>query len=63
MTRYRLPQAPKHQIPQCTTYELRDYRLDLERALTEVPAQSDDHKVLEQRLAEVTREQASRNRG
>ncbi len=51
---------PKHPVPQLTTYELRDYRRDLERALTSVTQDADMHELLRKRLAEVVGEQQSR---
>jgi hypothetical protein len=54
----RLPREPKHKLPQCTDYELRDYRAELE----ESPEESPGHAVLKERLEAVTAEQDSRRR-
>jgi hypothetical protein len=56
----QLPEKPKHKMPQLTTGELLRYRTALEKALAEIPEDSPDHAELEQRLAEVKNEQASR---
>jgi hypothetical protein len=58
----QLPAEPKHKMGALTTYELRNYRDELEQALEDVPEESPDHVVLEQRLAAVTAEQDSRRR-
>jgi hypothetical protein len=58
----QLPAEPKHKMGALTTYELRNYRDELEQALDDVPEESHDHAVLEQRLAAVTAEQDSRQR-
>jgi hypothetical protein len=58
----QLPAEPKHKMGALTTYELRNYRNELEQALQDVPEDSPDHVLLEQRLAAVTAEQDSRQR-
>jgi hypothetical protein len=45
-----------------TTYELRNYRRDLEQSLGALPEQVAMRVILEQRLAQVLAEQDSRNR-
>jgi hypothetical protein len=58
-------EEPKHRLTQLTTFELRDYRRDLERAIAffdakdPVPPARDR---LQGRLDEVIREQESRKR-
>lgn len=52
------PQYPLHQL---ATFELRDYRAELEHALARTPEQAADRQVLGQRLNEVIREQQSRD--
>jgi hypothetical protein len=51
------PQYPLHQL---VTFELRDYRAELEQALARTPEQAADRQLLGQRLTEVIREQESR---
>jgi hypothetical protein len=55
-----IPGQPKHPLHALTTYELRDYRRDLEHAIKRIssgdPAQAD----LRARLDAVTAEQESR---
>jgi hypothetical protein len=53
---------PKWPIEQLVTFELRDYREDLERALAEFPdhAQPAERETLQQRLTEVISEQELR---
>ncbi len=58
----QLPTEPKHKMGALTTYELRNYRDELEQALEDVPEESPDHVILEQRLAAVIAEQDSRQR-
>jgi hypothetical protein len=53
---------PAHPLPALTSYELRDYRRQLEDALTIVPEQTADRGLLQGRLAEVLAEQDSRAR-
>ncbi len=51
---------PGHPVPALTTFELRDYRHELERALTTVPEHAPVHGLLQDKLAEVLAEQKSR---
>ena len=55
------PQSPPHPLPALTTYELRDYRRDLERALKVLPTSAPGRNQVQQQLAEVLAEQQSRN--
>jgi hypothetical protein len=55
-------QQPPHPMPQLTTYELRDYRHELEHALKTLPDHATVRAQLQARLAEVLAEQESRNR-
>ena len=45
-----------------TTYELRNYRRELEHSLKTLPEHAQVRALLQQRLAEVLAEQDSRNR-
>lgn len=54
------PQPPPHPMAQLTTYELRDYRRQLERAVKTLPEHVPARAMLQQRLAEVIAEQDSR---
>jgi hypothetical protein len=51
---------PKHPLPALTTYELRDYRRDLEQALATLGPPARDQ--LQARLDEVLAEQNDRRR-
>jgi hypothetical protein len=53
-------QPPKHPTHALTTYELRDYRRELEHALKTVPEQAEVREMLRTRLAEVLAEQEGR---
>jgi hypothetical protein len=53
---------PAHSLPALTTYELRDYRRQLEHALGTLPERTPAHDQLQGRLAEVLTEQDSRAR-
>jgi hypothetical protein len=55
-------QTPKHPLGQMTTYELRDYRRELEEAMTDVAPDSPAHASLRQSLDEVLAEQEARQR-
>jgi hypothetical protein len=55
-------EPPAHPLPALTTYELRDYRRQLELALTALPEQAGIRALLQGRLAEVLAEQDSRAR-
>ncbi len=51
---------PKHPLPAMTTYELRDYRRDLETAIAFFDRQAPDRDRLQARLDDVTAEQDNR---
>jgi hypothetical protein len=51
---------PKHPLDQLTTWELRDYRWDLECALAAIPADAPARAQLTARLAAVIAEQDDR---
>jgi hypothetical protein len=51
---------PKHPLPQLTTFELRDYRRDLETAIARLRTQDPVCPVLQARLDAVIAEQESR---
>ena len=51
---------PDHPLYALTTYELRDYRRDLERALAAIPAGTPDRAALRGQLEDVLAEQQSR---
>ena len=53
-------QPPPHPVPALTTYELRNYRRELEHALKTLPEQAAVRALLRQRLDEVLAEQDSR---
>ena len=55
-------EPPAHPLPALTTYELRDYRRQLEHALTAVPGHTPARDLLQSRLAAVLAEQDSRAR-
>jgi hypothetical protein len=55
-------QQPPHPMPALTTYELRNYRRELEYSLKTLPEHAQIRALLQQRLAEVLAEQDSRNR-
>jgi hypothetical protein len=52
--------TPKHPLYALTTYELTDYRRELEHALAVLPRYTADREDLLRRLADVTGEQESR---
>jgi hypothetical protein len=56
------PAQPSHPLPALTTFELRDYRRDLEHALKTLPGHVAVRTLLQQRLTEVLTEQQSRTR-
>jgi len=58
MTTVKKPDWPLNQL---VTFELRDLRADLERALAGTHGQLAERQLLEQSLAEVIREQESRD--
>jgi hypothetical protein len=49
-----------HPVPALTTFELRDYRRELERALASLPGHAPVRGLLEGQLAEVQAEQDAR---
>ena len=51
---------PQHPVPALTTFELSNYRRELERALTTLPGHAATRELLQDRLAEVLGEQESR---
>ncbi len=51
---------PKHPMHALTTYELRDYRRELEHALKTVPEHAGVRELLRAKLAEVLAEQEAR---
>ena len=55
-------QQPPHPMPALTTYELRNYRRELEHSLKTLPEHAQVRALLQQRLTEVLAEQDSRNR-
>jgi hypothetical protein len=52
---------PKWPLNQLVSFELRDLRAELERALADIPERTADRQPLGQRLAEVISEQEARN--
>ena len=59
-TEHPIVDPPKHPLPALTTYELRDYRCDLEKALATLDPPARDQ--LQARLDEVLAEQNDRQR-
>ncbi len=55
-----MPAEPQYPLPAMTTYELRDHRHDLERAISSIP--DDAQPDLRRKLDEVIAEQAERER-
>ena len=55
-------EQPPHPVPALTTYELRNYRRELEQSLSALPEHVAVRVILQQRLAQVLAEQDSRNR-
>ena len=55
-------EQPTHPMHSLTTYELKNYRRELEHALKTIPEHVQVRELLKQRLAEVLAEQDSRNR-
>jgi hypothetical protein len=53
---------PKHPIHALTTYELKDYRRELERAIKGISADAPVQDDLKRRLDEVVAEQEQRQR-
>ena len=54
-------QPPPHPTSQLTTYELRNYRRELEHALKTLPDHATVRAQLQSKLAEVLDEQESRS--
>jgi hypothetical protein len=57
-----MPDEPKHPLSALTTYELRDYRRQLEQAVKGISADAPIQADLRRRLDEVLAEQADRAR-
>lgn len=55
-------EQPKHPVHALTTYELRDYRRDLEHAIKGIPAEAPVQAGLHRKLDEVLAEQEDRAR-
>jgi hypothetical protein len=55
-----IPKLPPYPVGELATWQLRDYRAELETALAGAAAGSADHQLIRRRLAEVTTEQAER---
>lgn len=55
-------EQPPHPMHSLTTYELKNYRRELEHALKTIPEPAQVRELLQQRLAEVLAEQDSRSR-
>jgi hypothetical protein len=53
-------EPPKHPLHALASYELQNYRRELERALRALPEHATVRKVLQENLAEVLAEQESR---
>ncbi len=51
---------PAHPVPQLATFELDDYREQLEHAVQVTPDHTADRELLQKRLAEVLDEQQDR---
>ena len=56
------PQEPAHPVAALTTYELRDYRSQLERALRKLPARAEVRALIRLKLDAVLAEQEARAR-
>jgi hypothetical protein len=56
------PQEPAHPVTALTTYELRDYRGQLERALRKLPARTEARALVRLKLDAVLAEQDARAR-
>jgi hypothetical protein len=55
-------EQPPHPTHSLTTYELKNYRRELEHALKTIPEHAQVRELIQQRLTEVLAEQDSRNR-
>jgi hypothetical protein len=56
------PQEPAHPVAALTTYELRDYRGQLERALRKLPEHAEVRALIRLKLDAVLAEQEARAR-
>jgi hypothetical protein len=56
------PQEPAHPVAALTTFELRDYRGQLERALRQLPEHTEVRSLIRQKLDAVLAEQDARAR-
>jgi len=56
------PRPPKHPLPAMTTYELRDYRRELEHAINRIAADAPVQAALRAKLDAVIAEQEDRAR-
>jgi hypothetical protein len=54
-------EQPPHPVHALTTYELKNYRRELEHSLRTLPEHAAVRVILQQRLAEVLAEQDSRD--
>jgi hypothetical protein len=54
--------SPPHPVHALTTYELKNYRRELEHSLRALPEHVAVRVILQQRLAEILAEQDSRSR-
>ena len=55
-------EQPPHPVQALTTYELRNYRRELEQSLGALPEHVAVRVILQQRMAQVLAERDSRNR-
>ena len=56
------PQEPAHHVAALTTFELRDYRGQLEGALSKLPEHAEVRSLIRQKLDAVLAEQDARAR-
>jgi hypothetical protein len=56
-----VPRLPPYPVGVLATWQLRDYRAELERALPGSAEGSADHELIRRRLAEVIGEQTARS--
>jgi hypothetical protein len=57
----RIPRQPKYPVGELATWELRDYREQLEKAEAHFPADSAERQIIASRLLSVVAEQNSRS--
>jgi len=57
-----IPKVPRWPVPSLVTWELRNYRRDLEAAVSELPEASPQRTVCAGRLEEVITEQEARSK-